>query len=139
MIMNLEDLQTEYKYFEEHICMAHSYLECATSSLNKFIEYYSRTKHYDFLFAEKLEENLLYLEMFYENIDSVLEYIENISLLKLTLPQIDNIVNIANYLPDNYEEDIMVDRNASIGDIFKKKNNLRLIQNDDNCSDNHDN
>lgn len=76
--MNFEDIQIEYKCFEENVCIAHSYLGELVFLLNKFIYNYSKSVNCSIEFAEKLEEKLLY-------------------------------------------------------------NNLKLIQNDNNCSDNYDN
>ena len=109
--MEFEELQIIYKEFETYICNAHGYLSELLPQLNKFILEYNISKHCNRKFAEELEKNLLYLEMFYKNVDEVLEYIENVSFLKLKMPEINNVINIDDYIkiPDDYTESIYMD------------------------------
>ena len=134
--MNFEDIKTECKYAVESISLAHSYLSELVPEIEKFIHNYEKSKNCDTMFLEEMENNRLYLQMFFEHIDSIFDDIEKMNITELQLPDINNVVNIFNYwMPDeSYDKDIFVQPNESLN-LFKPK--LVLCKKDDACSNNH--
>lgn len=113
---DFDNIKIEYKAFLENISFSYSYIEELVDFTNKFLSEYCKSKHCDKKFAKELEINLLYLEKFHQNIDNIIEIIESVTLDKLTLPEIKNVFCLEDFIsiPDDYDNDILVDLNDSL-------------------------
>lgn len=94
MITKLENIQSKYKMFLEHLYFAESCLEELVEQTNKYLYDYSKSKHCDKNFAENIEINSLYFDNFLERINNITDDIEGISIQDLEEPKINNVVNI---------------------------------------------
>ena len=121
--MHFEDLKTEYKTFANHIYSAHSYIEELTRETNKFLLKYSKAKNFNINFANELENNLLYFELFLQYINNLIDELEQATILKIELPKA-KIENIAEY-QINKECDIWVPKDFRFHITHQK--NLRLL------------
>ena len=110
---NLEILKSDYKMFFEHFCYAHSAMEYLIKTTNRFLS--NHKENYDYIYAENLDLYLLYFEKFYNILDNMMEEVENLSFAEHRTIFSSNITNIYDYvkIPDNYEQDILVDMNTT--------------------------
>lgn len=106
--MIFEDIKIEYNMFTEYLYLSHGFVADILKDLRTYFEYYCKTLDYDKKFASIIEENLIFMEKVYYELDNLLEYLENINLLVLNEPMINNIINISDLVTD---DNIYVDLN----------------------------
>lgn len=104
--MTLEDIKIEYKIVADNLWQTQGFLTYMLKDLRTYFKNYCDALHCDKKFAIILEENLIFMEIIYSELDNLLEYLKSINLLELNEPTIDNAINLSDF---KVNEDIYVD------------------------------
>ena len=118
--MSYSDIQTDYKYFNEHISSAHSILGDLCPRINQFLQICCRAENYDEDFAYRLELVSFSMERVLFELDNLIDAIDNISLPQMKICKKEEKIKtnpweeVLLFYPRDYDEDIYVDSSYRI-------------------------